>query len=219
MNKENQIWSNVKNLLGNNTIDLGRHWSYNLYNDPKRLAFVLSRYKFAAKMSCSGKRVLELGCSEGIGATILSELALNYTGVDLDKDAIETASKNWKKDKITFIPDDFLGKVYGKFDAVISLDVVEHIEPSREQIFFDTVYDNLDDLGVGVIGTPNITASAYASAASQIGHYNLFDAERLKKAMNRIFHNVFIFGINDEIVHTSFSPMAHFLICIGCYKR
>ena len=26
------------------------HWSYNFREDPKRLAFVLSRYQFAAKM-------------------------------------------------------------------------------------------------------------------------------------------------------------------------
>jgi 2-polyprenyl-3-methyl-5-hydroxy-6-metoxy-1,4-benzoquinol methylase len=206
--------------MGNRQIKLGQHWSFNLYNDPKRLTFVLSRYKFAAKMVSQNKNILELGCSEGIGTPILSEFALNYTGVDMDKDAIKTAKQNWSySNKIKFTEDDFLGKTYGTFDAIVSLDVAEHIESASEELFFDTIYNNLGENGIGIVGTPNITASAYASQGSQLGHVNLFDAERLRMAMYRLFHNVFTFGINDEIVHTGFSPMAHYLICIGCYKK
>ncbi len=217
---EKEVWDKVKRLMGDRQIKLGQHWSFNLYNDPKRLSFVLSRYKFAAKMVSQNKSILELGCSEGIGTPILSEFTLNYTGVDMDRDAIKTAKQNWSSnDKIHFIEDDFLGKSYGTFDAVISLDVVEHIESTSEQLFFDTIYDNMGEDGIGIVGTPNATSSAYASPASKLGHVNLFDAERLRKAMCRLFHNVFIFGMNDEIVHTGFSPMAHHLICIGCYKK
>jgi len=216
---ETEIWNEVKDRLGDNHIRLGHHWSFNLLNDPKRLAFVLSRYKFAAKMIPKNKKILELGCSEGIGVPILSEFSDYYTGIDMDREAIEVAENNWGSSKRVFICEDFLGKTYGNFDAVVSLDVIEHIEKESSKLFFNTIFYNLSDTGMAIIGTPNITSSPYASEPSRIGHINLYDADRLRLEMERLFFNVFIFGINDEIVHTGFYPMAHYLIAIGCYKR
>ena len=65
------------------------------------------------------------------------------------------------------------------------------------------------------MGTPNKTSETYASPASKIGHVNLFAWDRLKKAMEDRFHNVFLFSGNDEMVHTGFYPMAHYLIAVG----
>ncbi|MFH1593945.1 MAG: class I SAM-dependent methyltransferase [Candidatus Omnitrophota bacterium] len=216
---EKAVWRRVKDMLGDRQMTLGRHWSYNLKNDPKRLAFVLSRYKFAAKVGSKDRSILELGCSEGMGVPILTEFAKSYRGVDSDVSAIEVATQNWSNDRISFMKDDFLGRVYGQFDTVVSLDVVEHIALSSEQRFFDTIYSNLKEDGIGIVGTPNIRARAYASPASKEGHLNMFDSSRLKTSMQGIFRNVFLFGINDEVVHTGYTEMAHYLVCIGCNKR
>ena len=198
---------------------LGRHWSYNLRNDPKRLPFVLARYKFAASLVTRSRRVLELGCSEGIGCPLLAHAATSYVGVDFDEPAIVTAQENWANERRSFVQGDFLGQTFGCFDSVVSLDVIEHIHVDYEDLFFDTVAHNLDDDGVCVIGTPNVTSAAYASEASQRGHINLYDADRLAGAMHKVFHNVLRFGINDEIAHTGYAPMCHYLIQVGCYKR
>ena len=48
---------------------------------------------------------------------------------------------------------------------------------------------------------------------------NLFDAARLRKTMERYFRGVFMFGVNDELVHTGFYPMAHQLICVGSGRK
>ncbi len=216
---EKDVWEGVTAMLGDSTKRLGRHWSYNLWNDPKRLAFVLARYKFAAKMACKNKRVLELGCSEGIGAPILAELAESYTGVDLDGPAIATAQQNFASDKSVFLEDDFLGKSYGTFDSIISLDVIEHIHLKFEPLFFKAIRANLGEDGICIVGTPNITSDQYASPASKIGHVNLYSSERLADAMKTLFNNVFIFGMNDEVVHTGFAPMSHYLIAVGCYLK
>ncbi len=266
---ERDAWNHVKDIIGTRSVTLGGHWSFNIRNDPKRLPFVLSRYKFAAKMvrggegqseGTEGRRdegtkgsdqsairhppsaanpqseirnpkseivsapppgfdLLELGCSEGIGTPILAEFARSYTGVDLDADAVAAAQRNFAAANRTFIADDFLGKTYGRFDAVVSLDVCEHIVPELEHKYFDTIAANITDTGVAVVGTPNKTADQYASAMSKAGHVNLFDAAHLMRAMRRIFHNVFPFGINDEVVHTGYAPMCHYLVCVGCNKR
>jgi SAM-dependent methyltransferase len=216
---EKELWDKVTSKLGSDRKVLGRHWSYNLLSDPKRLAFVLSRYKFAAKMACRGKRVLELGCSEGLGTPILAEFATHYTGVDMDGSAIATAKENWENQKCRFLEADFLGQTYGTFDTVISLDVIEHIHVQYEPLFFGTVARNLGEDGICLVGTPNVTSAAYASPGSQRGHVNLYDAKRLEAAMRTLFHNVFMFGLNDEIVHTGFAPMTHYLMCMGCSRR
>ncbi|HEX6713421.1 MAG TPA: class I SAM-dependent methyltransferase [Thermoleophilaceae bacterium] len=196
---------------------LGRHWAFNLVNDPKRLAFVLARYAFAARTATAGRSVLELGCSEGIGAPLLAERASSYTGVDLDEDGIRTARANWPE--YEFHEMDFLGQSIGCFGSIVSLDVIEHIQPEHEGLFFRTVADNLADDGVCVIGTPNLSASAYASPLSQEGHVNLYDAARLAESMNGVFHTVLSFGMNDETLHTGYAPMSHYLLVLGCFKR
>lgn len=215
--KGRQSWKKVENMLGNDELILGQHWSFNLRNDPKRLAFVFSRYKFAAKTACSGKRVLELGCSEGIGAPVLSENAVSYLGVDYDSESIEAAKRNFECEKMSFCEADLLdGRVFGKFDTVVSIDVIEHINPDCEDDYFNAVCSNLHSDGMAVVGTPNESASAYASAMSREGHINNYDFDRLKASMERFFHVVFIFGVNDEIVHTGFAPMSHYLMALGC---
>ena len=52
-------------------VKLGVEKSANWHSDPKRLAFVLSRYKFAAKMLSGKDRVLEVGCGDGFPIRIL----------------------------------------------------------------------------------------------------------------------------------------------------
>lgn len=191
MRNEKEAWDLTAEMLGNYSVSWSDHWSYNFRNDPKRLAFVLSRYKFAAKMGSQGRTVLELGCGEGIGATLLAESAASYTGIDLDDAAIITARQNLPNEKFKFIYDDFMGKTLGNFQTVISLDVVEHIYPDHERIYFETIMNNLADNGIAIVGTPNITAAPYASKASNLGHVNLFSQARLKETLERYFHNVF----------------------------
>lgn len=201
-------------------ICLGMHWSYNFRNDPKRLPFVLARYAFAQKMISNKKSVLELGCSDGIGATILAENKELYVGVDLDQESLNAAKKNFKEDSTyQFQFDDFMGKTYGEFDSVVSLDVIEHIIRDYEHQFFDTIVKNISKSGVVILGTPNITAAPYASEASNLGHVNLYSQERLLNKMKEYFHHVFPFGMNDEVVHTGYASMCHYILCVACHKK
>jgi 2-polyprenyl-3-methyl-5-hydroxy-6-metoxy-1,4-benzoquinol methylase len=218
---EKATWDSVKEMLGDHSVKLSKHWSFNLRNDPKRLAFVLARYKFAARLGTKGRSVLELGCSEGMGAVILAEAATRYAGVDLDDDAIATAKANWTDPKFEFHLEDFLSKPqpYGAFDTVVSLDVIEHIEADVDERFFEAIVRNLGPQGMAIVGTPNITSVPYASPASQAGHVNMFSAERLAERMREHFVNVFSFGMNDEVLHTGYSPMCHYIFAVGCTKR
>ncbi len=198
---------------------LSQHWTFNLMDDPKRLAFVMARYQFVADMCPPQCSMIELGCSEGIGLPLLMEKATRYTGVDIDAPALTFARKNWPEPRFTFLHDDVLGKSFGTFDCVFSLDVIEHIAREREHLFFEAVHRNTNSDGIAVVGTPNLAAEAYQSESSRIGHINLFSAARLKQSLAAYFHHVFLFGINDEMVHTGYHNMCHYLIALACNKK
>jgi 2-polyprenyl-3-methyl-5-hydroxy-6-metoxy-1,4-benzoquinol methylase len=137
--------------------------------------------------------------------------------VDLDADAIAVANASVASDKLRFEVVDVLTQALGTFDAAVTLDVIEHIYPQHEDAFVARLAAALEPHGVLLVGTPNITSDQYANPVSRRGHVNLFSAERLHELGSKHFHNVFSFSANDEVVHTGFSPLAHYLIalCVG----
>jgi 2-polyprenyl-3-methyl-5-hydroxy-6-metoxy-1,4-benzoquinol methylase len=211
-------WEAAKVAQGHHSLVLGSNFAYQALHRPRHLLFVLARYKFAARMLPVGRaaRVLELGCGEGLGTMLFAEGGHSVTAVDVDDEAIRHAQQTLSASRASFVHADFLGRTFGQFDAVVSLDVVEHIDTSMEPGFWTAVHANVAPDGICVIGTPNATASSYASPQSQISHVNLFDAERLIETMSRYFRNVFLFGMNDEVLHTGFYPMSHYLLALGC---
>ena len=66
-----------------------------------------------------------------------------------------------------------------------------------------------------MIGTPNKTSQKYASKYSKKGHVNTKTYENLASLGKKYFNNYFIFGMNDEVVHTGYPNMCHYLWLIG----
>lgn len=108
------------------------------------------------------------------------------------------------------------GPIPRSFEAVYSCDVLEHIQPKDENKFLENMVGSIQKTGVCIIGTPSLESQAYASPPSKAGHVNCKTACELKGLMKKHFFNVFIFSMNDEVVHTGFYPMAHYLFGIGC---
>jgi SAM-dependent methyltransferase len=215
--REAEKWAAAKQVFGDDSLTLGPYFTFIARKSPRRLLHMLSYYKFAAKMIGPGKRVVEVGCSEGFGSTILAEMSESCLGVDVDAEAIAVANASVATDKLKFVVGDVLQEGLGRFDAAVSLDVIEHIYAENEDAFVAAVAAALEPDGIFIIGTPNITAVPYASAHAMEGHVNMFDADRLRALGLRHFRNVFSFSGNDEMVHTGFSPMAHYLLalCVG----
>lgn len=203
---------------------LGEYFSYAVKTDIKHMMFTFSRYKFAAKMienreNCS---ILELGCNEGLGTLFFKQIVKStkkIVGVDLDSEAINWSKKYIEDNTIHFIEDNFINKKYGNFDVIVSLDVIEHIDKSRESDFVNTIDINLDKNGIAIIGTPSKFQNQYASQASKIAHINLYDQRSLYRLLSSKFTNVFIFGMNDELIHTGLYPMCSYIIALCCGKK
>ncbi|MFH1593944.1 MAG: class I SAM-dependent methyltransferase [Candidatus Omnitrophota bacterium] len=212
-------WESVKELMGDDKVILGRYLSYQFKSSPRRILYSMSYYKFAAKVIGTCKRVLDVGCGEGLGTWLLATECGQAKGIDMDKDSIDIGNKNWKDPRVSFECSDFLNRKQDQCDALVILDVIEHILPENESRFFKECVDCLNPDGIAIIGTPNVTSQVFAKDITKAGHVNLFSGDRIEDRMRQYFSNVFIFGANDEVIHTGFRPMAHYLIAIGCGKR
>lgn len=214
--QEEQKWTEFKKQLGNNSVVLGPYFAFQLRHSPRHILFSLSYHKFAAKMIGQGKRVLDIGCSEGLGTVLLTEFASRVLGIDIDGAAIAEAKKTFANEKTEFRHMDMLTEdIPEQFDAAVSFDVIEHIYPSNAAVFIDRIANILSPEGIAIIGTPSETSQQFASQRTKSGHVNVYTAARLEEELKRRFHNVFIFSVNDEMVHTGYSPMANYLLAMA----
>ena len=190
-------------------------------DDPRRLAFVLARYKFVAKMLSGKGSALEVGCADGFGTRLVRQEVARVTATDFDplfvENARQTSDPRWP---IEFAVHDMLTAPYaGGFDAAYALDVIEHVAAEQELAFTGNAVASLAPHGILILGCPSIHSQTFASPASREGHVNCKDGPGLRSLLDHFFHNVFVFSMNDEVVHTGFTPMAHYLIGIGTDRR
>jgi len=188
-------------------------------DDPKHLVFQLSRYKFAAKMLSGLKNILEVGCGDGFSTKLILQEVSHVTGIDFDPVFIESAKALHKTHRgMEFLVWDICknGPRREKYNGIFSCDVIEHIPEKEENRFLRNIVLSLASDGVFLCGTPSLSSQAYASLPSRQGHVNCKDAPALKKLLLRHFQNVFIFSMNDEVVHTGFHSMAHYLFALCC---
>jgi 2-polyprenyl-3-methyl-5-hydroxy-6-metoxy-1,4-benzoquinol methylase len=217
--KELQNQSQIDDFLRLGPAKMGPWTSHIWRSDPRHLGFLLARYKFVSKMFTGKNKVLEVGCGDAVGTPVVLQTVDSIHGIDFEplvlNDAIKRYSNEGVKRASFSVHDMLSGGLSETFDAAFSLDVIEHIPETSEDLFMKNIVSSLSDQAVVIIGTPNITAKDYASPASVAGHINLKSADTLKSLLLKKFHNVFIFSMNDEIVHTGYSPMSHYLLAMG----
>jgi 2-polyprenyl-3-methyl-5-hydroxy-6-metoxy-1,4-benzoquinol methylase len=192
------------------------------HDDPRRLVFVLARYKFVAKMFSGLRHVLEVGCADGFGTRIVRQEVQALTAVDFDPIFVEHAKANMNPrwDFECLVHDMMAAPLARDFDGVYAVDVLEHIPPGEpERRFVRNLVASIHERGVCLLGSPSLQSQAYASPQSRAGHVNCKDAPGLRALMSEFFHNVFLFSMNDEVVHTGFYPMAHYLWALCCSPK
>ena len=98
-------------------------------------------------------RVFEIGAGNGHVASLMSARGMSVQAIELSVSGVEVARCNYPNVNIDVgsAYDDLAGK-YGKFDAVVSLEVVEHLMFPRA--FAKAVADLLVPGGVAIVSTP-----------------------------------------------------------------
>lgn len=202
-------------------IALGPWTSYSLLTDPKHMAFVLARYKFCAKLLEGKREVIEVGSGDGFGLPIVAQAVGHLHAVDWDRRLLDGIAKRMPQlTNVTYTLADLnVERPQISVDAAYAIDVIEHIEPAIEAQFMSNVVGCLRPTGILIIGSPSIHASQYASPQSEAAHINLKSHATLRALMEGYFDNVFMFGMNDEVVHTGYAPMCHYIWAIGVGVR
>jgi hypothetical protein len=186
------------------------------YDDPRRLTFLLARYKFVAKMLAGCRNVGEVGCGDAFGSRVVLQAVRDVTVYDFDSLFIEDVlARNDEKWPLKAeVHDIVAAPLPRKHEALFSLDVIEHIAPGDEDSYLIHLCESLTENGLLVIGTPSLESQAYASPPSKAGHVNCKSGDELKALLRNYFEHVFIFSMNDEVVHTGFTQMAHYLFAL-----
>ena len=142
-----------KDLSKSGLAQFGPMSSFTWNSDPKRLLFVLSRYKFAAKILEGCNNVIEVGCGDGFAARIVRQHVSNLLITDIDpimiQHAIKTQSQNFP---VLVERHDFSEKPLNKpgveFDGAYLLDVLEHIPDNIEKVFLQNLKESMYQLMV-----------------------------------------------------------------------
>jgi O-antigen biosynthesis protein len=86
----------------------------------------IARYNLALPY-CQGKNVADLACGNGYGSMILSLVAKQVIGVDIDRLSIKNAQKTYKFNNLRYSPSDILNVNFSPVDTIVSFETVEHI--------------------------------------------------------------------------------------------
>lgn len=200
------------------SISLGPWTTYSLLHDPKHMGFVLARYKFPAKMFDGFESAIEVGCGDAFGTPIVAQHVKKVLAIEPDQRHIDSNKMRLGQiPNIEFrqgtIQDLKLSK--SSFDGAYSIDVIEHLDNHLNDPFVESQARILKKDGVCIIGTPNKTAEQYASERSRVQHINLHTQQTLNALMSKYFKRVFMFGMNDEVLHTGYAPMCHYIFGMG----
>ncbi|WP_375254719.1 class I SAM-dependent methyltransferase [Yoonia sp.] len=106
-----------------------------------------------AKLPDARRRLFDLGCGNGSVSKACADMGWDVTGVDVSEDGIAQAKTSYPDLRLAYgSAYDDLADQYGLFDALISLEVVEHVYDPRH--YASTVASLLAEGGTALISTP-----------------------------------------------------------------
>ena len=217
----NEQYRYMQDLKFEKRFELGLVSNSTWHKDPRRLAFALSRYKFVSKMIRGSQNVLEIGCGDGWNAKIVSTEVENLTLVDYDEIFVNDAivnSRYWEKIPKCILHDFTQGSLKREYDAAYCLDVLEHIENDREDVFIQNIASSCKPNSIIIFGMPSLESQAHISEEKRDpGHVNCKNLYDMQRLMKKHFRVVLPFSMNDEVLHTGYEKMSQYIfsVCIN----
>jgi len=116
----------------------------------------LARYNFALNFIKKGSYCLDCACGSGYGSKILSIRCSEVLGIDLSEDAICFAKIDNSSKNIKYIQHDLAKLSFAKntFDAIISIETLEHVANSTFLSFLENINKWLKNGGIFIGSSP-----------------------------------------------------------------
>ena len=218
-NKDSELFGEAMNELYErypDGITLPPPYAFFVNEDFISFLIKLARYKFTAKLLKKTDRILEVGSGPGLGAIFLSQFCQHVTGLEIKTNEIEEARAMSKRDNVEFIQEDFFNlSEEHKYDAIVSLDVIEHLPMELGDKMVAKMAKHINNDGMLILGTPSIYSYPYQGAISQASHVKCYDKQELIQLIDQYFARTISFSMNDEMVHTGHPKMAWYYFVVG----
>ena len=122
----------------------------------------------------AGKRVLDVACGEGYGSSMLAEVAVAVTGVDISSEAVLHAEATYVKPNLTYMEGSATALPFAdaSFDVVVSFETIEHLAGQAEMV--SELRRVLRPEGILIISSPNRPVYSEES-----GEHNEFHVKEL----------------------------------------
>jgi 2-polyprenyl-3-methyl-5-hydroxy-6-metoxy-1,4-benzoquinol methylase len=100
---------------------------------------------------------LDCACGSGYGSRFLSNFCERVAGYDISFDAVQYARENYKIPYKTAFTSNFNELVDARFNAIISVETIEHMEENEALVFLESLRTLLLENGELVITTPIVS--------------------------------------------------------------
>lgn len=126
-------------------------WRYFTYANGRNIAGMF-------KTELAGKtRILDYGAGKGFLAANLLERGLRVACFDLSAEttkSLDAKFKNTPNYLGSFTPVEIKAR-HGSFDAILLIEVIEHLEDTARKVVLGHIYDLLEPGGIVIVSTPN----------------------------------------------------------------
>lgn len=149
----------------------------------------LNRYYFVInQIDLTNLTVVDLASGEGYGSDLLSNFSKNVFGIDISNEAVDYASKKYKKNNLEFI----VGSAFdiplksNSVDVFISFETIEHHDKHEEMLC--EIKRVLKPNGILIISSPD--KHFYSDERNYINKFHVKELyyEDFKKLINKHFH-------------------------------
>ena len=155
----------------------------------------LKAYAEAARRS-TGRSILDIGCNDGYGTTILARTARQVTGVDVSPRAIKAAKARPDAGEVDFRLIDGASLPFpdSSFDLVTAFQVIEHVDDVRP--FLDEIRRVTAPDGTVLFTTPNASIRLDPGMAPwNPFHVREYTAPELEAELTSVFPSVVVRGL------------------------
>ena len=163
----------------------------------------LSAYEFARPFA-QGK-VLEVGCGDGYGSSLLAKTANEVTAVDLFPKNVTAAAERYAGPNLRFLQMNATELAFEDetFDLVVSFQVIEHIPQALLGRYVSEIRRVLKPGGVFIVTTLNLSKAMKPGARYEKSphHDKEFRPEELEAFLREAFPRVEMFGLYPGAQH------------------
>lgn len=169
----------------------------------------LAAYEFARPYARA--RVLEVGCGEGYGASLLAKSALEVTAVDLFPRNVTAATQRYGAPNLKFLQMNATELAFedDRFDLVVSFQVIEHIPREKLSWYASEIRRVLAPGGVFLVSTLNLKKAMKSGARYEKSphHDKEFTPEEFSDFLRSVFPKVERYGLYPRPKHAVYEQL------------